>query len=47
MGLPICRSIVESHGGSLWATSNSPSGTVFQFTLPAHGPALHRTIDRR
>jgi PAS domain S-box-containing protein len=47
MGLPICRSIVESHGGSLWATPNSPSGTIFQFTLPAHGAALHRAIDRQ
>jgi PAS domain S-box-containing protein len=47
MGLPICRSIVESHGGRLWATPNSPSGTVFQFTLPAHGGASHRTESRQ
>jgi signal transduction histidine kinase len=36
MGLSICCSIVESHGGRLWATANTPSGTIFQFTLPAH-----------
>jgi two-component system, LuxR family, sensor kinase FixL len=35
MGLAISRTIIESHGGRLWATSNSPTGAVFQFTLPA------------
>jgi len=35
MGLSICRSIIESHGGRLWATHGSPYGAVFQFTLPA------------
>lgn len=34
MGLAISRTIIESHGGRLWATSNSPQGAVFQFTLP-------------
>jgi PAS domain S-box-containing protein len=33
MGLPISRSIIESHGGHLWATSNSRAGATFQFTL--------------
>jgi signal transduction histidine kinase len=35
MGLSICRSIVESHGGRLWATSCEPRGALFQFTIPA------------
>jgi signal transduction histidine kinase len=34
MGLPISRSIIESHGGRLWATDNSPRGAKFCFTLP-------------
>ncbi len=34
MGLSICRSIIEAHGGRIWATANVPQGAVFQFTLP-------------
>ena len=34
MGLSICRSIINSHGGRLWAEANEPRGAVFQFTLP-------------
>jgi PAS domain S-box-containing protein len=34
MGLAISRSIIESHGGRIWATSNAPRGAVFEFTLP-------------
>jgi C4-dicarboxylate-specific signal transduction histidine kinase len=36
LGLSICRSIIEAHGGRLWATANEPRGAVFQFTLPAN-----------
>ena len=35
MGLSICRSIIEAHGGRLWATRCEPHGTLFQFTIPA------------
>ena len=36
MGLAICRSIIEAHGGRLWATANRPQGATFHFTVPAH-----------
>jgi signal transduction histidine kinase len=35
MGLSICRSIIDAHGGRLWADKNEPRGAVFQFILPA------------
>jgi PAS domain S-box-containing protein len=39
MGLSICRSIVEAHGGRLWASANTPRGAVLQFTVPVE-PAV-------
>jgi two-component system, LuxR family, sensor kinase FixL len=41
MGLAICRTIIESHGGRLWAAANLPRGAVFQFSLP---PASKRAV---
>jgi signal transduction histidine kinase len=38
MGLSICRSIVETHGGRLWATRCEPRGALFQFTIPLTKP---------
>ena len=35
MGLSICRSIIEAHGGRLWAEANEPRGAIFRFTVPA------------
>jgi C4-dicarboxylate-specific signal transduction histidine kinase len=37
MGLSICRSIIDAHGGRLWANANEPRGAAFQFTLPSAG----------
>ena len=34
MGLSICRSIIEAHGGQLWASPRAPHGTAFHFTIP-------------
>jgi signal transduction histidine kinase len=36
MGLSICRSIIETHGGRVWAEPNSPHGAIFHFTVPLH-----------
>ena len=35
MGLSICRSIINTHGGQMWVSANEPRGAVFHFTLPA------------
>src|SRR6185295_1145729 len=40
MGLSICRSIIDAHGGRLWADANKPRGAVFRFTLPT-GKEVH------
>ncbi|MDB5393340.1 MAG: histidine kinase [Rhodospirillales bacterium] len=42
MGLSICRSIIDLHGGRLWALPRLPQGSVFQFTLPAATEAPSR-----
>jgi signal transduction histidine kinase len=38
MGLSICRSIIQAHGGRIWASPNEPLGAAVQFTLPLHRP---------
>jgi PAS domain S-box-containing protein len=43
MGLSICRSIVEAHGGRLWASPQLPHGSIFRFTLP--GAKRGRSIE--
>jgi C4-dicarboxylate-specific signal transduction histidine kinase len=45
IGLSICRSIIEAHGGRLWASPGHPHGATFQFTLPVHseGGSQHET----
>ena len=35
IGLSICRSIIDAHGGRLWADAHQPRGAAFRFTLPA------------
>jgi C4-dicarboxylate-specific signal transduction histidine kinase len=47
MGLSICRSIIDAHGGRLWAEANEPRGAVFQFTLPSTDSARLNTPTRR
>ena len=41
MGLAISRSIIEAHGGRLWASLNTPRGAIFQFTLPHDGESVN------
>jgi two-component system, LuxR family, sensor kinase FixL len=51
VGLSVCRAIVESHGGRLWADDNPGGGTIFRFTVrradvqsPDPGPGRHNRI---
>jgi PAS domain S-box-containing protein len=41
MGLPITRTLIEDHGGRLWAEPNFPNGAVFSFTLPVPAGVAH------
>ncbi|MCC8937096.1 PAS domain-containing protein [Bradyrhizobium sp. Arg68] len=47
MGLAICRSIIDAHGGKLWAEANEPRGAVFHFTLPTAQEESRIPFDRR
>ena len=44
MGLAICRSIIEAHGGRLWVDANVPRGTIFRFTVPAFAAATSEMV---
>ena len=46
MGLNICRTIIESHHGRLWASANPEGGTIFRFTLPCAAPQANSTTEK-
>ncbi|AEC19554.1 two-component sensor kinase [Pusillimonas sp. T7-7] len=46
MGLNICRTIIESHHGRLWASANPEGGTIFRFTLPCAKPQANSTTEK-
>jgi len=39
VGLSICRTIIQAHGGLIWTEPNPEGGTIFRFTIPVAGPA--------
>ena len=41
MGLALCKSIITAHGGKITVGDNTPTGTVFRFTLPVEEVKLH------
>src|SRR6202030_160894 len=45
MGLSICRSIIEGHGGRLWATARDPNGSIFHVHLPSGASAAALQVD--
>jgi PAS domain S-box-containing protein len=47
IGLSICRSIIEAHGGRLWIEANKPSGATFQFTVPSAANELRSSPQSR
>jgi signal transduction histidine kinase len=47
MGLSICRSLIDAHGGRLWVEANKPRGAIFQFTLPSTLPVGFRHQPRQ
>ena len=46
IGLPVCRYIVEAHGGQIWAAANEPRGAMFRFTLPNHESSSGSSLQR-
>jgi CheY-like chemotaxis protein len=45
LGLPICREIVEHHGGRVWVESELGKGSTFSFSLPVHAEQLELAVD--
>ena len=47
LGLPLCREMVQAHGGRIWAENRQPSGTRLMIEIPYEGPAVAEDPDRR